>query len=105
QRLRDRLSRAMALHAAGRYGPALDLEIVATVLARPFRFLGLIGSATKRATFERRLRERGLDPARLTSPIGLPTIKGKAPAIIAASVAAQLLALPSLSPLPTEGPA
>lgn len=83
-----------ACHIVLTHSHALDLEIVAAVLARPFRFLGLIGSATKRATFERRLRERGLDPAPLTSPIGLPEIEGKAPAVIAASVAAQLLALP-----------
>lgn len=82
-----------AIHLVMTHSHAVDLEIVAAVLARPFRFCGLIGSATKRATFERRLRERGLDTARLTCPIGLPGIAGKAPAVIAASVAAQLLAL------------
>ncbi|GAB5373999.1 MAG: xanthine dehydrogenase accessory protein XdhC [Acuticoccus sp.] len=82
-----------AIHLVMTHSHAVDLEIVAAVLARPFRFCGLIGSATKRATFERRLRERGLDTARLTCPIGLPAIAGKAPAVIAASVAAQLLAL------------
>lgn len=83
-----------AIHVVMTHSHALDLEIVAAALARPFRFLGLIGSLTKRATFERRLEERGLDYSRLTSPIGLPSVKGKAPAVIAASVAAQLLSLP-----------
>ncbi|WMS44489.1 xanthine dehydrogenase accessory protein XdhC [Acuticoccus sp. MNP-M23] len=82
-----------AIHLVMTHSHAVDLEIVAAVLARPFRFLGLIGSATKRATFVRRLAERGLDGARVNSPIGLPQIAGKAPAIIAASVAAQLLCL------------
>ena len=84
-----------AIHLVMTHSHAVDLEIVAAVLSRPFRFLGLIGSATKRATFERRLAERGLSAARMTSPIGLPQIRGKAPAVIAASVAAQLLALES----------
>jgi len=82
-----------ALHVVMTHSHAVDLEIVAAVLARPFRFLGLIGSATKRATFARRLAGRGLDTSRLTCPIGLPEIRGKAPAVIAASVAAQLLSI------------
>ena len=80
-----------AFHVVMTHSHALDLEIVAAVLARPFGFCGLIGSATKRATFTRRLAERGLDTAGLTCPIGLPTIPGKEPAVIAASVVAELL--------------
>ena len=44
--------------------------------------------------FSSRLRSRGFSDAELahiTCPIGLPGIVGKAPAVIAASVAAQLL--------------
>lgn len=82
-----------AFHVVMTHSHALDLEIVAAILARPFAFCGLIGSRTKRATFERRLAERGIDASRLTCPIGLPEIPGKEPAVIAASVAAQLLAL------------
>lgn len=82
-----------AIHLVMTHSHAVDLEICAAVLAGRFRFLGLIGSATKRATFARRLEERRLDPSRLTCPIGLPQIEGKAPAVIAASVAAQLLTL------------
>ncbi len=48
---------------------AVEFEIVAAALAPPLRLLGLIGSATKRATFVRRLAGRGLDAARLTCPI------------------------------------
>jgi xanthine dehydrogenase accessory factor len=73
----------------------LDQRIVEAVLVREdAAWLGLIGSATKRARFEHRLLERGLSPAQLTGlhcPIGLPGIRGKTPEVIAIAVAAQLL--------------
>jgi xanthine dehydrogenase accessory factor len=73
----------------------LDEEVCAAILARgDFAYLGLIGSATKRARFRSRLKRRGIAAAaleRLTCPVGLPEIKGKEPAVIAASVAADLL--------------
>ena len=56
-------------------------------------FLGLIGSATKRARFVRRLRQAGVAPEhldRLVCPIGIAEISGKAPDIVALSVSAQL---------------
>jgi xanthine dehydrogenase accessory factor len=87
-----------AFHIVMTHSHALDLEIVAAILSRPFAFCGLIGSATKRATFTRRLAERGIDSARLTCPIGLEQIPGKEPAVIAASVAAQILALDRTAP-------
>jgi xanthine dehydrogenase accessory factor len=75
----------------------LDLRIATAILQRgDFGFFGLIGSATKRARFEHRLEERGIAAqaiARMTCPIGLARIPGKEPAVIAASVAAQLLAV------------
>ena len=85
---------------------ALDLAITAAALRRDdLPFVGLIGSATKRARFERRLRELGVQEPRIASlvcPIGLPGIGGKEPAVIAASVAAQLLA--ELEGLPARHP-
>ena len=70
---------------------ALDLEIVERVLKRKdVAFLGLIGSATKAAKFHSRLRAKGIDSARLLSPIGLFK-GGKHPAEIAVSAVAQLL--------------
>jgi xanthine/CO dehydrogenase XdhC/CoxF family maturation factor len=70
----------------------LDLAIVEAVLRRgSFAWLGLIGSATKRRRFERQLGAVGLSVERLVCPIGLAAITGKAPAVIAASVTAQLL--------------
>lgn len=76
---------------------AIDLELVEAVLRRgDFAYLGLIGSATKRARFERRLRVRGITDKqlrRLTCPIGIAGIAGKSPAAIAISAAAELLRL------------
>lgn len=74
---------------------ALDQRIAEAILRRgDFAFFGLIGSKRKRATFTRRFEERGIDPsalARMTCPIGVPGIEGKAPEMLAASVVAQLL--------------
>jgi xanthine dehydrogenase accessory factor len=74
---------------------ALDQRLCEAILRRErFGWFGLIGSKTKRAQFERRLRERGIPAARLqdmTCPIGIPGIGGKEPAVIAVAVAAQLL--------------
>ncbi|MGP9821204.1 xanthine dehydrogenase accessory protein XdhC [Salinarimonas sp. NSM] len=73
----------------------LDMALTAAALARDeLPYIGLIGSATKRARFEKRFREIGLAEARiadLVCPIGLPGIRAKEPAIIAAATAAQLL--------------
>jgi xanthine dehydrogenase accessory factor len=74
---------------------ALDLDVTAAaLLAHRFPYVGLIGSATKRARFASALRQIDLgdeDIARLICPIGLTEIRDKAPAAIAAAVAAQLL--------------
>jgi xanthine dehydrogenase accessory factor len=74
---------------------ALDLAITEAVLRRgDFGYLGLIGSATKRARFLHRLAQRGIAPerlTRLTCPIGVPGITGKQPEVIALAVVAQLL--------------
>ncbi len=73
----------------------LDLALTQAILARgDFGFFGLIGSKTKYARFEHRLRERGFDEAligRITCPIGVPGINGKEPEVIAVAVVAQLL--------------
>jgi xanthine dehydrogenase accessory protein XdhC len=58
--------------------------------------IGLIGSASKWARFRVKLRELGhteADLARVSTPIGIPEIGGKAPASIAVSVAARTLQL------------
>lgn len=74
----------------------LDYELVRAVLARrDAAYCGLIGSESKRARFERQLRADGFSAeeiAMLICPIGAALdIKDKAPAVIAAAVAAELL--------------
>lgn len=72
----------------------LDYRLTAAALHSRARFVGLIGSATKRARFLARLRGDGVDTSRLTCPIGMPGITGKEPDVIAIAVLAQLLTLP-----------
>lgn len=72
---------------------ALDYRLAAAALASPARFVGLIGSRTKRARFLSRLEKDGVDHARLTCPIGLAGIAGKEPEVIAIAALAQLLML------------
>lgn len=86
----------------------LDLRITEAIARRgDFAYLGLIGSATKRVRFFRRLAERGIAPeviARITCPIGAPGIEGKEPEVIAAAVAAQLLQVASAPGHPKVAP-
>jgi xanthine dehydrogenase accessory factor len=74
---------------------ALDYDLTAAALRRPdLAYVGLIGSATKRARFLHRLREDRVDPARIAAlvcPVGLTSIRSKHPAAIAAGIVAQLL--------------
>src|SRR5690606_21942887 len=74
----------------------LDLELSAAILARgDFAYYGLIGSQSKRARFDHRLRARGL-PAdviqRMRCPLGLAEVKGKLPMEIAVSIAGEVIA-------------
>ena len=74
---------------------ALDFDVVLAALrARRFGYVGLIGSATKRSRFRSRLSQAGLgddDIDVLDCPIGIDGIGSKQPAVIAASVVADLL--------------
>ena len=74
---------------------ALDFDVVLAALqARRFDYVGLIGSASKKARFISRMRQAGLehdDIERLVCPIGIAGIASKQPAAIAASVVADLL--------------
>ncbi|MEB0135750.1 xanthine dehydrogenase accessory protein XdhC [Actimicrobium sp. CCC2.4] len=74
---------------------AIDQQLCAAILERNAAgWFGLIGSDTKRRQFEHRLLARGIPADRLagmTCPVGIAGISGKAPAVIAVAVAAQLL--------------
>ncbi len=90
-----KLAPPQAFYLVMTHSHALDLEIVEQIFKRQdFAYLGLIGSKTKRARFERQLSDRMVarsQLSRLTCPIGISGISGKEPEIIAASVVAQLL--------------
>lgn len=78
----------------------LDYALTEAILEKAnFKYFGLIGSAKKRQRFERQLlKNTNFAPAmlgKMTCPIGLPSIQGKSPEVIAASVTAQLLAIHS----------
>lgn len=98
---------AGAFYLVMTHSHALDFAIVERILRRDdARFIGLIGSQTKRVTFERRLSERGVGQAaleRMACPIGLPGITGKAPGVVAIAVAAQLLAVATAQPAERSG--
>lgn len=76
---------------------AIDYRLTLAALRRErTAFVGLIGSATKKARFESRLGRDGLCAARrarLTSPIGIAGVTGKEPHVIAIATLAQLLQL------------
>jgi len=74
---------------------SLDFTLCSAVLERgDFAYLGLIGSRTKRAKFERGLRELGIPEERIAAmacPIGGAALRDKRPPVIAALAAAELL--------------
>ncbi len=84
-----------AIYIVMTHSHQLDEEICLRVLQRgDFDWLGLIGSATKRRRFVHRLGLSGIGLAqleRLVCPVGLSSIRGKQPATIALSLAAQLM--------------
>ncbi len=90
-----------ALVVAMTHSHPLDLAVVAEGLRQDrFPYVGMIGSATKRARFVSQLRTAGFAEARvakLVCPIGAPGIAGKEPAVIGAAVAAHLLMARSTS--------
>lgn len=72
----------------------LDLALCDAALRRDFAYVGVIGSATKRARFETRLRQAAIPDAaiaRLVCPIGAGGPKSKLPAAIAAATVVELL--------------
>lgn len=74
---------------------AVDQRVVQHLLAKPLRFVGMIGSVPKQRKFALRLRARGFDEAaiaRLRTPLGL-AIGAATPEEIAVSVVAELIAV------------
>ena len=69
---------------------ALDFLLAAQALSRPdLPYVGMIGSATKRAQFTR--FAKGMDTSRLVCPIGAGQSPDKRPEVIAAFTAAEVI--------------
>lgn len=83
---------------------AEDAALCDAALRRPdLGFIGLIGSGVKWAHFREQLKREGHTEEtlrRVTTPIGLPGLSSKSPAVIAVSVAAQLLGVMSTQDAP-----
>ena len=79
-----------AQHLIFTYSHDIDLALCAALLGRGARRIGLIGSDTKWARFDKRLRALGLDPSPITCPIGDKRL-GKAPHQIAHGVLRALM--------------
>lgn len=75
----------------------LDLALAETLLRRGnYRYLGVIGSRTKRQRFDYLLEGKGIPAEKrdtMRCPIGLPDVKGKLPAEIAVAVAGEIIAV------------
>ena len=90
-------ARADTIYLVMTYSHDLDYALCARILRRgDFRYLGLIGSKTKRARFEKSMRHLGIDQNlvdRVVCPIGIKGVNGKQPSVIAIATAAELLQL------------
>lgn len=86
------------------YSDTLDQDIAEQVLRRAdYAYLGVIGSHAKRRNLEHLYAARGIDPsqiARMHCPIGIHSVRGSAPEVMAISVAADLLYTREQRPLP-----
>ena len=74
-------------------GHSFDTSVQAQILKTPACYIGVIGSASKKAAVYKKLYEMGFteaDTDRITSPIGL-SIKAETPAEIAISIAGQMI--------------
>jgi xanthine dehydrogenase accessory factor len=81
-------------HVVMTHSHALDCQIAAAVLERnAFRYLGIIGSRTKKASFRKAFRAIGLSEERIgrvVCPIGGGSVSDKRPEVIAALAAAEI---------------
>jgi len=76
-------------------GHKFDQIVEEQALRTPAAYIGVIGSAHKKASVEKTIMEHGFtreDLNRVTAPIGLLNIKSETPAEIAISIAGQLIA-------------
>jgi xanthine dehydrogenase accessory factor len=77
-------------------GHAYDQIVQEQALKTPAKYIGVIGSSHKKAKVQENIMSHGFteeDVARITTPIGLSSVKGETPAEIAISIAGQLVTL------------
>lgn len=86
-----------SFHAVLTGSHELDVEVCRVLLGRNgVRYLGLIGSPAKRNGAIEKLVAGGIPRSRaetIVCPIGLESVRGKEPAVIAIAIAAQLIAV------------
>jgi xanthine dehydrogenase accessory factor len=91
-----------AAHVVMTHSHTLDSLIASALLERgDFAYLGLIGSATKRAAFFSAFRAMGFEETkltRITCPIGGSAVADKRPEVIAALTAAEIITAVLSSP-------
>lgn len=98
-----RAAPAGSAHVVMTHDHALDFLIVAEALRRAdAAYVGMIGSATKRAVFDGMARQQALDPSPLVCPIGAGFAADKRPAVIAAFAAAEIAARLLTRPSPPK---
>ena len=73
-------------------GYRTDAVVLRRLLGHQYRYLGVLGSATKVAELRRVLAAEGCDLSELRGPVGVP-ISSRLPEEIAVSVAAELIAV------------
>jgi xanthine dehydrogenase accessory factor len=73
-------------------GYRTDAVVLRRLLGHAYRYLGVLGSATKVAELRRVLAAEGFDLSELRGPVGVP-INSRLPEEIAVSVAAELIAV------------
>jgi xanthine dehydrogenase accessory factor len=73
-------------------GYRTDAVVLRRLLGHKYRYLGVLGSATKVAELRRVLQEEGFNLSELRGPVGVP-INSRLPEEIAVSVAAELIAV------------
>ena len=76
-------------------GYAFDKIVIQRLLAKEFKYFGVLGSRAKMTTLMRELEKEGFDAdklARIRTPIGLP-INSRTPEEIAVSIAAEIIAV------------
>jgi xanthine dehydrogenase accessory protein XdhC len=93
---------ANAAYLVMTHSHSLDALVAATVLERAdFRYLGIIGSRTKRKRFTAAFRQQGIlssEIARIHCPIGGTLVRDKRPVVIAALAAAELITIFTADP-------